>query len=264
MKQCHGAYAFGDDDLAADRLGVLAGVFAPTTRAFLGEFGIKGADVALDLGCGPGHTTRLLVETLRPHRVIGLDSSASFVALARRLHTQRGLGFLEYDVTRSPLPVTPADLIYERFLLAHLTEPESALSTWAQQLKPTGRLLIEEVEAIEASEPVLAFYLELAMGMLAARGQVLTVGPRLEQLYCSGDWVRRASRIVEVEPTTGEAARMFWLNLQAWRQDSYVEECVDPAALVELEADLRRLVDADDRDRIHWQLRQLVFAREDA
>ncbi len=258
MKECHGAYAFGDDDLAADRLGLVAEGFAPSMRAFLEEFGIKDADVALDLGCGPGHTTRLLAETLHPRRVIGLDSSASFMALARRLHGHCGLRFLECDVTRSPLPVAPADMIYVRFLLAHLTEPETALFAWAQQLRPTGRLLVEEVEAIETGEPVLASYLQLVTGMLVARGQELAVGQRLALFCGGGDLVPQASRVVEVEPTTGEAARMFWLNFQAWR-DSYFAGRVDTATLRQLEAELRRLIDADDRGRIRWQLRQLVF-----
>jgi len=81
-----GGYAFGDSALAARRLALLAEVFEPTSRSFLAHVGAQLAgpppQLAVDLGCGPGHTTRLLCSVLRPGHVLGLDQSASFVALA--------------------------------------------------------------------------------------------------------------------------------------------------------------------------------------
>jgi trans-aconitate methyltransferase len=36
--------------------------------------------LAVELGCGTGHTTRLLASVLGPRRALGLDQSASLVA----------------------------------------------------------------------------------------------------------------------------------------------------------------------------------------
>jgi hypothetical protein len=58
-----GGYTFGDTSLAARRLALLADVFEPPSRAFLAEFTrVAGdqLDLAVDLGCGPGHSTRLV------------------------------------------------------------------------------------------------------------------------------------------------------------------------------------------------------------
>jgi trans-aconitate 2-methyltransferase len=77
-----GGYAFGDSAAAARRLDLLADLFAPTTRALLERFAGRPLDLAVDLGCGTGHTTRLLASVLGPRRAVGLDQSASFVALA--------------------------------------------------------------------------------------------------------------------------------------------------------------------------------------
>jgi hypothetical protein len=59
-----GGYAFGDTSLAARRLALLADVFEPPSRAFLEQFagpvssGAEPLDLAVDLGGGPGHSTR--------------------------------------------------------------------------------------------------------------------------------------------------------------------------------------------------------------
>ena len=54
--------------------------FEPVSRAFLLQAAPRGCARALDLGCGPGFTTRLLAELCAPHELIGLDASAAFVA----------------------------------------------------------------------------------------------------------------------------------------------------------------------------------------
>ena len=53
-------YLYGDSDVAAERLGIVAGIFRETTRAFLEETVRERPALAIDLGCGPGHTTRLI------------------------------------------------------------------------------------------------------------------------------------------------------------------------------------------------------------
>ncbi len=64
-------YLFGDSDLAQQRLELLARVFEESTRDFVLE---AAADrrwrLAVDLGCGPGFTTGLIVQSLRCDRVL--------------------------------------------------------------------------------------------------------------------------------------------------------------------------------------------------
>ena len=45
-------------------------------------------------------------------------------------------------MTRSPLPVAGADLVFARFLLTHLSDSRRALETWAAALAPGGRLVL--------------------------------------------------------------------------------------------------------------------------
>lgn len=251
-------YAFGDSETAALRLELVARLFAPTSRAFLaGSVDGRTIALAVDVGCGPGYSTRLLAETVRPHRTVGLDSSASFVELARA-RAADGVDFLEHDVTLVPFPAALADLAYCRFLLSHLAQPVEVLGLWATQLAPGGLLLLEEVESIRTADPVLRAYLEVVAAVVERRGGVLFVGPRLEAATVPDGLRRLTSRLVAVSCAPRDAARMFLLNMESWRDD--------PAAEVPgrraLARELARIADGGRSADVGWRLRQIVYERE--
>jgi trans-aconitate methyltransferase len=79
-----GKYTFGDSDLAAERMALVAQVFEPSSRALLARAVPAGTGIALDLGCGPGHTTRMVADVSRPRRTLGVDGSERYVELAGR------------------------------------------------------------------------------------------------------------------------------------------------------------------------------------
>src|SRR5437867_9185583 len=97
------SYVFGDSDLAAYRLRLLAEVFAPCTREFLKRAAPGRYRQAVDLGCGPAYSTHLLAETLRCDRAVGIDSSEHFISLARRSATDT-MRFWLHDFTTVPFP----------------------------------------------------------------------------------------------------------------------------------------------------------------
>jgi trans-aconitate 2-methyltransferase len=70
--------------------------------------------LALDLGCGPGWSTRLVHEVSDALRTVGIDASDRYVAEARR--RQPALEFVVADIAQA-LPIRGADLIVSRFLL---------------------------------------------------------------------------------------------------------------------------------------------------
>jgi trans-aconitate 2-methyltransferase len=182
-----GGYAFGDSAAAARRLGLLADLFAPTTQALLERFAGRPLDLAVDLGCGTGHPTRLLASVLGPRRALGLDQSASFVALAAA-GAPPGVAFAVHDVTAVPFPAGPADLCFCRLLLSHLPDPPATLAAWATQLAPGGLLLVDEVERIHTADPALRGYLDTAAALLASRGQTLEIGPVLHRSPTRPAW----------------------------------------------------------------------------
>jgi trans-aconitate 2-methyltransferase len=173
-------YTFGDTDLAARRLELLAEVLDPTSQAFLRRAAPAAPRLAVDLGCGPGLSTRLLAEATRARRAVGVDGSAAYVrAAASRYPAHR---FAQGDVTVDPLPVTAPDVLYARLVLAHLPAPAEQARRWAAGLAPGGRLCLEEMEWIEADDPVLAEYEERVLAVVEHQGAPMYAGPLLAPL----------------------------------------------------------------------------------
>ena len=256
-----GGYAFGDGPAAARRLDLLAELFEPASRSFLERVAglARRPGLGVDLGCGTGHTTRLVAEVLKPDRMVGLDQSEFFVAVAAG--GPPGVEFAVHDVTRVPFPCPPADVCYGRLLLSHLPDPGAVLAAWATQLTPGGLLLADEVERIHTDLPALRGYLEVAAALLATRGHTLEIGPVLARLPDPPGLVRRDDRIGHLAPPAHRAAAMFALNLAVWRGEAVRAGVASADQLDRLATDLAAVADGDVDGSIRWELRQLVLQR---
>lgn len=251
-------YTYGEGDSEADRLALVAELFERATRSFLSRAVGFHPRLALDLGCGVGHTTRLVAEVLRPDRVVGVERSANLFSKAEAT-AREGISYVNHDVTRMPLPHGgEADLIYARLLLSHLPDPEGAVTDWLAQLAPGGMLLLDEVERIETVQPVFREYLGILARMMAHHGQELYVGPRLN---APEGPERRISRIAPASATTAHAARMFSINLGKWRGNGFVRANHSAEELDRLAAGLSGLTDSRDTGEIRWGMRQIAIER---
>jgi len=255
-----GGYAFGDSEPAARRLGLLADVFEPPSRAFLSRFAAGPVDLAVDLGCGPGHSTRLVASVLGARRTLGLDQSASFVALAE-VGAPPGVCFAVHDVTVVPFPAGPAGLAYGRFLLTHLPDPPATLAAWATQLAPGGLLLVDEVERIRTAQPALRDYLDTAAALLASRGHRLEVGAALHRLPDPPGLTRRHDQVAHLAPPPVRAAELFAQNLAVWRDSAVQARVATEAELDRLAGALAGVADGEGEGTIAWELRQLAWQR---
>src|SRR6516225_11015322 len=132
---------------AADyRLRILHGLYGPGTRRLLLGAGLRRGMRVADVGCGVGMVTTLLAELVgREGHVVGIDVSAAQLAQARERLASGGTNasFVEASATDTGLPPGSFDLVYCRFLLIHLTEPERALREMRALLKPGGILVCE-------------------------------------------------------------------------------------------------------------------------
>lgn len=254
-------YLFGDSDLAARRLGVLADAFAAPSRAFVSAAAGRRLRLGVDLGCGPGYTTHLVADATDCEQVVGLDNSAHFIGLAAKTATE-SVSFRIHDVTTVPFPDGPSDLIYGRFLLTHLPEPEALIAEWATKLRPGGRLLAEETESIHTTEAVFATYLTIVEAMLNDRGHDLYVGRRLAAMQAPDASMTCNALTARVPVTNDLAARMFSMNIRTWKDSPFVQEHHSPGTIQALEADLSDLAATPTEETgIEWKLRQLVIER---
>jgi trans-aconitate 2-methyltransferase len=255
-------YTFGDTPLAAERLQIVARVFEPPSRSFLRGAVATPPRLALDLGCGPGLTTRLVAEVTGAQRTVGVDTSPAFLDLAA-IDAPAQVAFVRHDATELPLPEAPADLIYCRLLLAHLADPAATVTGWVSQLTPDGVLLVDEVEWIETKHPVLERYEETVVGLVASRGGPMYAGPIVDALHAGSGWRQRSSAVRVVPVATGAAARMYSMNLATWRDDPHIREEHAPDAIDALADDLEALTVATGTGAITWGVRQVAYVRDD-
>lgn len=255
-------YLFGDSDIAARRLKVVAEVFAESTRAFLFDTVVDKPCLALDLGCGPGYSIHFLADILQCDYAVGLDSSEHFISLAQKTKTEK-VSFHLHDVTSVPFPTGSADLLYCRFLLTHLKEePQAMVLKWATQLRPKGLLLMEEVEWIHTENAVFATYLKIVEVMLEHQSNKLYVGPLLNNLEDSDNLRRRMSQTRRLPVLNDKAATMFFLNMQSWKNQPFIRKNYSTTMINQLEKDLKILTEKSSSETdIEWELRQLVFER---
>jgi trans-aconitate 2-methyltransferase len=255
------AYTFGDSDLAAERLRLLAEAFAPSSRAFASRLGREPVRLAIDLGCGPGYTTALLQAATGAAATIGLDNSPRFLARAWRQRA-RGVAFAEHDIARVPFPTPAADLIYGRFIVTHLADAGGAIARWAGAIAPRGRLALEEVDAMTSDDPTLVRYYELVEAMQAARGQRTYVGRELPALAPSETFVLERADVVAVVLPAAVAARLHALNFRTWRQNPFIVGHVDAGELDRLGHSLDALASgARQATAVHWRMAQVIFRK---
>lgn len=260
MNETSNHYTFGENDLAAQRLAYLAAAYERPTRAFLQAWGQAQPEHALDLGCGPGHTTHLLQSTLQPRNTTGLDASDKLLGEARQ--RVPGAVFLRHDVTRAPFPCAPADVLFCRFLLTHLGDPGAVVRAWATAARPGARLLIQETESLDSDEPALARYYALVGALQTGYGQSLHVGAHLDRHVTGQGWTILASTCVVLEQDPAIMARLHAMNIRTWSQDTMAKRSFDPDEIARVQSDLDAIAAGARPARpVRNGLRQLVAVR---
>jgi trans-aconitate 2-methyltransferase len=231
-------YTFGDSDLAAERLRLLAGVFEPSSVRLLKWLEQPVGAMSIDLGCGPGHTTRLLSQHTATTRVIGLERSQRLLEAAAREYPDPRLSFALCDVTAPPFPAPRADVLYARFLLTHLRDPAGAVRSWANAALPGARLVLEETANMTADHPAFSRYYSLVERMQAHYGQRMYVGRELGALAhgVAPEWEVELSEVTVSELPATDMARLHLLNLRTWSSDPFARATYDQNELAELAA----------------------------
>jgi trans-aconitate methyltransferase len=241
----HSHYSFGDNELAAARLTLLAQTYERSSFDLLNEVLPPDLGLAIDLGCGLGHTTSLIARTRPTELAAGYDRSPRYLAQAAAVFPD--LAFHEQDVLTPPFPHRNADLVYSRFLLTHLHNPEQAIATWKSLLKPKGLLVLEETAHLASPIDELQRYYALVAEMQAHYGQELYIGRRLDGFARRAGYTVRLSRQLSFRIPGKQMAQLHAMNIATWKQDPYMSVAHTANELNRLEQQLTRLANSDFR-----------------
>lgn len=254
-------YTFGDSARAAERLRWLAAAYEEASRAFLGDFARAQPEHAIDLGCGPGYTTELLHEVVAARVTTGIDASPRYVEMAAARSTP-GVRYLVHDVLRPPHPTAPAQFVFCRHLLTHLGDAAAALVAISELVTPSGLILVQENEILEAEHPTLARYYECVSAMQAAHGQRTHIGGELE-VACRKTPLRiEHSRVRMLAQDPRHMARLHRMNLATWRSEPRSASLFDSGELDSLDEGLGRIeAGIEHAEPVRNGLRELVLRR---
>ena len=126
-------------------------------RDLLAQVPLQRPRRVVDLGCGPGNSTELLVERFPHAQVIGLDSSPDMLRKARERLPQ--CQFVEADIaTWSPAPDT--DLVFGNAVLQWLPEHPAIMRRLLEAMPEGGVLAVQMPD--NTGEPALRFQREVA------------------------------------------------------------------------------------------------------
>ena len=101
-------------------------------------------DRVLDIGCGAGLTSREAARAAVEGDVLGVDTSAELLEIARRRCVEDGLRNVTFelaDAQSHPYPAASFDLCISRFGVMFFADPAAAFANIARAMRPDARLV---------------------------------------------------------------------------------------------------------------------------
>jgi SAM-dependent methyltransferase len=244
-----GRYALATGEAADYRLRLLHDLYVPGTRRLLLDAGLQPGMRVADLGCGVGMVTALLAELVGPGgHVVGIDASAAQLAKAReRLNagiSNTGFALVEASATDTGLPPGSFDLVFCRFLLLHLSEPDRALREMWALLKPGGVLVCEDGDlTASGSEPpsALGTFADLWGRLGPHRGVDYTLGRRLFHMVLDAGFPGPEVTFNQPVVARGEAKRFLEMSVAEAGPAFVGAGLITAAGLEDTLAEMRRL-----------------------
>jgi trans-aconitate 2-methyltransferase len=126
-------------------------------RDLLAQVPLSAPRRVIDLGCGPGNSTELLIERYPQAEVIGLDSSPDMLRQARE--RLPGCRFLEADLAHWR-PQGSVDLLFANAVLQWVPDHPAVLRRLLADLPQGGVLAVQMPD--NTQEPALALMVEVA------------------------------------------------------------------------------------------------------
>ncbi len=203
-------------------------------RDLLAQVPLDSPERVVDLGCGPGNSTELLIERFRVAKVIGVDASPDMLRQARARLPR--CGFVEADLS-TWMPEPGTSLLFGNAVLHWVPDHPRVLTRLLQSLPPGGVLAVQMPD--NTNEPALLLMEKVAASLgqsNAARNDLL----RPESYYdllrplCSriDIWHTHYNHIIEshvgvVEWFKGSGLRPFLAPLEAAMRETFIAKYTD-------------------------------------
>jgi trans-aconitate 2-methyltransferase len=123
-------------------------------RDLIAHLDHPGPGLVVDLGCGPGNVTAALAERWPAAQAIGVDTSPTMLAEARRDHPD--LTWVEGDLVTYE-PPRPADVVFSNAALHWVLDHEAVFPALLDRVAPGGLLAVQMPADWDAPAHAAAF-----------------------------------------------------------------------------------------------------------
>jgi ubiquinone/menaquinone biosynthesis C-methylase UbiE len=124
----------------------------------------------IDVGCGNGAFTELLVERCKPAEVQGIDPSEGQLAFARTRHTARVAEFRQGDAMALPFSARSFDAAVMALVIFFVPDPAKSVSEMVRVVRPGGLIAAYAWDLPGGGFPLEPIHIEMrAMGVAPLR-----------------------------------------------------------------------------------------------
>jgi SAM-dependent methyltransferase len=134
------AYIHGTDSEEQERLALLNRI---TNHAFIDFLALRGTPSILEIGSGLGLLAEQIARLVPDGAVWGVEYFSEQLAAAKKLR-QPNLHFIQGDAHRLPFKNGRFDVVYCRYVLEHVADPQRVLQDARRVLKPAGKICVQE------------------------------------------------------------------------------------------------------------------------
>jgi ubiquinone/menaquinone biosynthesis C-methylase UbiE len=206
----------------------------------------------VDVGCGNGAFTELIVDRHDPREVQGVDPSEAQLAFARTRPAGRVAQFQQGDAMALPFPDKLFDVATMALVLFFVPEPTKGVAEMARVVKPGGT-----VSAYVWDMPGGGFPHEPVFAELRAMGRTPMGPPRpeasdravMQALWRNAGLEDVEVRVIEVERSYADFDD-FWESIRQSPSIKASTANMSPAEIAELKAGVRKRLPAGGDGRV--------------
>ncbi|WP_063693469.1 class I SAM-dependent methyltransferase [Bradyrhizobium stylosanthis] len=211
----------------------------------------------IDIGCGNGAFTELLVERCSPVEVQGIDPSAEQLAFARTRPSARVARFQQGDAMALPFADGSFDAAVMALVLVFVPDPAKGISEMARVVVPGGTVATYMWDMLGGGFPLDPIYDEIrAMGLAATRPPQMEASrmDALRELWRGAGLEDVQTREITVQRTFSGFDDFWSTNLKSPALRPSVA-AMKPAEVETLIARVRARLPADADGRITYSAR---------
>jgi SAM-dependent methyltransferase len=263
------SYSLATGSLAEQRLNIQDNLLRESSYNHLKQAGLTKGMVVWDIGCGNGNMTAYIANAVGPHgHVYAMDTSQAQLNLTKQKIDALGLQnvtFILGDIQSTDnLIKESADIVYGRFVLMHLPNPDIAIANMKLLLKDKGVVVSQESimsTAYCSYQPnVFKAHLSAKIALGKHLGVDFDIGNKLIVLYEHNDFTKIKEHYEQLEVPSQEGKMLFYLGLKEWKDKAITAKVATEEEVLEWERAFRSIPANDSSISIKMAKQAYILA----